>query len=146
MARTKAALKEGVAPKRVDGVIVKPESDPAGDKKAGKKRRRNRKLWAQRNRKMQAETNAKAILPLAPTERWIRKLAADMGHADIRFSPNAIKAIRHVLIDYGTEVMADGFQWNVMSGGHTLTVPAMKLSNAQKQRQAAQFSGVAGAV
>lgn len=137
VAANKEALKNGEKP-----LAPATDDDVAAGKK--KRKRRNPKRWAQECKRYQKQTDASRILPRAPTERWIRTIAAEVtGKGDVRFSPDAIDSLRHVLIDYGTEVMADGFRWNVMNKEHTLTPKALKFADHLKQKAMQQFRGVA---
>ena len=148
MARTKLAQQTLAAANKEahKAKIGQPDAAPPAEGSpsaaAGKKKRkrRNPKRWAQQCAKFQKQTDASRILPLAPTERWIRTITAEVtGKPSVRFSPDAINALRHVLIDYGTEVMADGFNWNVLNKEHTLTAKALKFADHLKRKAMQQY-------
>ena len=156
MARTKLALKSQLAQLKagkgaanVSAEDTKPTASPAksaapaGEKPllGGKKRRRkDRKRWQRECRKWQKETNDSRVMPLATTSRFIRQLATDLyPEKKVRFSPDALRALRAVSISHMTELFKDSFMWAVAHKKHTLTVPAMRITRKIKEDAAERY-------
>ncbi|MGB0548845.1 MAG: hypothetical protein ACPGR8_06885 [Limisphaerales bacterium] len=98
--------------------------------RAGKKRRKDRYRAIREIRNAQRNTSARRILPLATTNTWIRSIAANsLNKPDIRFSPEAIQALREVLIAKGTELLKDANDIAALArNSPTVTMKDMKLA------------------
>lgn len=134
MARTKPVPSQHVNKNKK---LEKPSADaasvvavPAQKLDGGKKKKRRDRYRIIRNiAKLQKCTEARKILPLETTNKWIRTIAATtLNKPEMRFSPEAILALRHVLIDYGTEVLRDANDIAVLArNSHTVKLQDMKI-------------------
>lgn len=134
MARTKAALqtKYNVA------AVAKPGT--ADDADASKKKRRRKDPSGARFRRevRREQASTKCALPLAAMDRLIREVAVEVAGPEsaVRFSPNAIRALREVVQTEGIEMMKSAFDVTCNRGSVTLSLDDLKVAN--KLRSAAE--------
>lgn len=123
MPRTKANAirnKEALAAKFAAGVETKKDTTASdGDDKpvdrprrkgytAAGVRRKDRYKIIRQIKRLASEVKAGRILPLKTTDEWIRSLAANgCNKPGMRFAPDAILALREVVIAKGTELLRD---------------------------------------
>lgn len=79
------------------------------------------------------------VLPLAGVNRMARALLKEIK-PEFRFSPRAIKALREMVQDKGTELMREGMEVAAARGGQTLTAPDMMVAEKLNTAHQARYS------
>lgn len=146
MARTKQALKEkfnkvpAPAGGDDDKKAIVAGVPPVG---AAKRKRRWRPGTCALREIKRTQRSTRNVLPLAGVNRMARAIAKDIA-PDIRFSPRAIKALREIIQERGTELMRDGMEVTAARGGQTLTAPDMRVAEKLNAQAQTKFNVCAG--
>lgn len=151
MARTKHDEKRAFEAKKAklgkDNTDEAPQHAPVEGEKKARKKRRNPKRWAQEVKRFQKPLSASKYIPWRPFKKLCREIAQEARpDAAFRCSPQALKLLHEVAVDFTGDLFLDANELVVNRSGHTLKAKDLKLANKLMQKSQQRFSSISPSV